>query len=250
MLQFDKTATQRIPAGFGRPNRRAGIEPPMTNAHNGKALNSHMPEVESVNPPVPCCELRDSLGGRPVPSDEECLAMCRAYAMPEHILRHSQAVAAVAACLAELAVRAGVDADVQSVRACALLHDLAKGYTIVHGGHHGQLGGAWVMALTNNPLIAQGVIHHVYWPFEMDVRKHFLPLAVSYADKRVQHDAVVTMASRFDDLIARYGDTTVIRGRIRATMEQALELERKLQELLEVDLNACSFDHGGLVRGA
>ncbi len=183
-----------------------------------------------------------------MPTDQQCLDFCRDYAMPEHIINHSLAVARVATCVAQKAVDAGLDEDVQSVRASALLHDLAKSYTIRYGGNHGQLGGAWVLALTRNPRIAMGVLHHVHWPFEMDVRRHFLPLTVSYADKRVQHDAIVSVEERFEDLIARYGDTRAIRGRIRATLEQARQLERALEELLEVDLNACSFDHGGLVR--
>jgi hypothetical protein len=140
--------------------------------------------------------------------------------------------------------------DEQAVRASALLHDLAKGYTIQYGGHHSQLGGAWVQDLTRNPQIAQGVIHHVYWPFEIDPRRHFLPLAVSYADKRVRHDVIVTLTERFEDLFVRYGATGEIRARLQGTLDQALLLEKKLSEALEVDLHACTFDRGGLVRGA
>ncbi len=136
---------------------------------------------------------------------------------------------------------------VPTVFASALLHDLAKMYSITHGGNHSQLGGAWAMALTGNPLLAQGVMHHVYWPFAMDVERFFVPLAVLYGDKRVSHDRIVRIEDRFGDLLERYGKTPAVRERIHTTNRQAKDIEDALSRLLEIDLNAHAFDRGRLV---
>lgn len=184
---------------------------------------------------------------RKPPTEAQCVAWWDRFAMPPHIREHSRKVALVAVQVAEVALRRGLDVCVETVRASALLHDLAKIYCVQNGGNHSQLGGAWVMELTGDPLIAQGVIHHVYWPFEMDLRRFFVPLAVLYGDKRVAHDKIVPIESRFGDLVARYGKTEEIRERIHSTNRQAKEIEDALSQLLEVDLNAHDFDSRRLV---
>lgn len=181
-----------------------------------------------------------------VPDEARCRSFWKRHGMYPHIQEHSLQVAKVATLMAQRAHDLGLPVAVQATRASALLHDIAKTYSIVHGGNHSQLGAAIVMQLTGNPLLAQGVLHHVYWPFAVDVRAHFTPLAVLYADKRVAHDQLVRMPDRFDDLMERYGRTEAIRERIRQTLEQALDVERAFNILLGVDLDASDFDSGRL----
>lgn len=176
--------------------------------------------------------------------------------MLEHIKRHSELVAQVATTLAQMALerKAGnpqqlsPDDFVQSVRAAGLLHDLGKTCTIQMGGDHGQLGAGWVMQLTGNPHIAQGVMHHVYWPGELDLARHFLPLAIIYADKRVRHDELVSLEERFDDLMDRYGTSERSRVWIGRSRQQNLDLENLLSIFLEEDIHAYPFDRRRLVR--
>jgi len=182
-----------------------------------------------------------------IPSEARCVALWDRFNMPEHIRAHSAKVALVAVQVAEVGRAKGFDVDVELVRASALLHDLAKIYCIRHGGNHSQLGGAWAMALTGNPLLAQGVVHHVYWPFEVDIRRFFAPLCVLYGDKRVAHDKIVSIEQRFGDLVERYGKTEEIRERIHSTNRQAKEIEDAFARLLEKNLNAHDFDRGRLV---
>ncbi len=177
----------------------------------------------------------------PTPSEEQCRAWWNDYAMMEHIKRHSEQVARVAGYIAARAHKAGHPVDVPQVRASALLHDLAKTYTIEHGGNHSQIGAAWVMDLTGNPAIAMGVMHHVFWPFDLDVAGHLLPFCVIYGDKRVSHDQIVDMETRFQDLLNRYGATEAIREGITRTHVQALEIERVLGEIIGEDLSCASF---------
>lgn len=184
---------------------------------------------------------------RAVPDDAQCMEYWQRFGMLDNVVEHSLEVARVATFLAIRAKAVGLDIDAATVRASALLHDIAKTYCIRHGGNHSQLGGAWTVELTGNPAIATGVTHHVFWPFDMDINKYFTPLAVIYADKRVRHDGLVTIESRFTDLFKRYATSDYIRGRIEITRQQAVDLENLLSTTLEVDLNASDFDSGRLV---
>jgi putative nucleotidyltransferase with HDIG domain len=170
--------------------------------------------------------------------------------MLPHIREHSLAVARAATSLALAAARAGIDVDVQLTRASALLHDIAKTYTIRHGGNHSQLGGAWMREATGNPLLAMGIVHHVHWPWTVDVRAYFLPMAIIYSDKRVRHDTVVTLDERFEDLYSRYGSTQYIRDRITESRHQAEAIETALSQTLGMNLHEDSFDSGRLVERA
>jgi len=182
-----------------------------------------------------------------VPDDRQCSEYWSQFSMLDNIAEHSLEVARVATFMAEKAKALGLNIDVPTVRASAMLHDIAKTYCIKHGGNHSQLGGGWVAEFTGNPAIACGVTHHVYWPFEMDIEKYFTPLAVIYADKRVRHNNIVTIESRFMDLIKRYGVNDYIRSRIEITRSQAVKLENLMSDTIEVDLNECTFDSGRLV---
>ena len=183
----------------------------------------------------------------PVPDDAACKALWERFGMLDHIAEHSLVVAQVATAVAKRAKALGMDVDVATVRASAMLHDIAKTYCIRHKGNHSQLGAAWAAEATGNPAVALGVNHHVYWPFDLDVDKYFTPLAVIYADKRVRHDGLVTIESRFADLIERYGVNEYIRGRIEITKAQAAALENLLSDTLEVNLNENAFDSGRVV---
>lgn len=191
-----------------------------------------------------------------IPTDQQCRQWWDRHGMLEHIKRHSLLVAEVATILAELAADRGqVPAGgppaaefVQMVRAAALLHDLGKTRAIEHGGNHSQIGAAWVMELTGNPRIAQGVIHHVHWPGSLDLDKHFLPLTVIYADKRVKHDALVCLDERYRDLMDRYGQNERSRSWIAMSREQCIAIENLLSSFLGEDIHAYPFDRGRLVR--
>jgi len=183
----------------------------------------------------------------PVPDDAACKGYWQRFEMLDNVADHSLMVADVATLIAKRAREVGLPVDVPTVRASAMLHDVAKTYCIRHGGNHSQLGGAWAMEVTGNPVIASGVTHHVYWPFALDLYKYFTPLAVIYADKRVNHNTLVSIDERFEDLIKRYGIPLGLQDRIMVTKTQALDLEQLLTDTLGVDLNACDFNSGRLV---
>jgi len=184
------------------------------------------------------------------PPDTYCFELWDRFDMLPHIRAHSLAVGRVATTLALNAKDAGLNVDIQLVRASGLLHDIAKTYTIRHGGNHCQLGGAWTEEITGNPRLAMGVAHHVHWPWPIDFRTFFLPLTIIYSDKRVRHDTVVTLDERFEDLYSRYGVTPLARERITESRRQGDVLENALSHLLGMDLHEYSFDSGRLVERA
>lgn len=224
-----------------RPGKPRSANTPMS--------SNNLPEIEDKYPlsplPPPPPVVIDPAA--PVPDDATCETHWAHFEMLDNIAEHSRKVARVATFVAERARALGMDIHVPTVRASALLHDIAKTYCIIHGGNHSQLGGAWVTELTGNPVIASGVTHHVIWPWTLDLDRYFTPLAVIYADKRVRHDNIVTIESRFDDLIKRYGVNDYIRQRIETTKAQSLSLEKMLGDIIEVDLNECDFNSGRLV---
>ena len=179
-----------------------------------------------------------------VPDDEACRALWDKYGMLGNIRAHSLLVARVATALALRAFSMGHDVNVPEVHASGLLHDIAKTYCVLHGGGHAQLGASWVVQETGNYAIAQGVFHHVYWPWKIPGDKTLLalPFFVLYADKRARHDEFVTLEDRFQDLLVRYGDTERHRRGIRQSYWQGKAVETALSKLLETPLHEDSSD--------
>ena len=189
-----------------------------------------------------------SLGA--APDDTACIALWDKYDMLPNVRRHSRLVADIATQIALRAKSCGYDISVPHVRASALLHDIAKTYCIKHGGGHAQLGAAWTIVETKNYALAQGVMLHVHWPWELPEGKNIcsLPFFVIYADKRVKHDCCVTLDDRYADLIVRYGKTDAAKNSIQSSLNQGKQIENALSALLELNLNACSFNRGRLVQ--
>lgn len=181
-----------------------------------------------------------------IPSREECFGYWDEYGLPDHIRKHSLMVAAVAEAICLLAEN-DLPVPAEAVIASALLHDLGKFYCIEHGGFHNQLGASLAMELTGNPAIAQGVMHHVFWPGDIDINSFFLPLVIIYSDKRVKHDQIVSLETRFADLFSRYGINENMKGLIKKSWDQALAIQDKINQKFGTDLNAYTFDSGRMV---
>jgi putative nucleotidyltransferase with HDIG domain len=187
-----------------------------------------------------------------IPRPEDCSALWDSYAMLDNIRAHSAKVAELAHAMALAARGRGMAVNPDAVLASGLLHDLAKTYTIAHGGSHAQLGAAWVMRETRNAPVAQAVLFHVHWPWRerVDDDALFLVFSIVYADKRVKHDAYVGLDERFDDLVERYGVSDAVRARIALSLQQGKRIETALSRRLEVPLHEYIADHGRLVKRA
>ncbi|MBO4316671.1 MAG: HDIG domain-containing protein [Mailhella sp.] len=170
-----------------------------------------------------------------IPNRRECEAIWDKYDMLEGVRAHSLAVARVAACMADRAEEKGFSVDRASWEAAALLHDIAKTYTIRCGGSHAQLGAMWAMQETRAPWIAQAVLFHVSvpWPEKvLEANPLLLPFVISYADKRVKFDQVVSLEERFRDLFARYGLNEAKMSSIDRNRDFGFKMERELERVL------------------
>lgn len=63
---------------------------------------------------------------------------------------------------------------------------------------------------------------------------------VNYADKRVLHEAIVTLEKRFEDLIGRYGLTPEHSLRLKRLEEQSRRIEQKIFSTLDLVPEALS----------
>lgn len=190
-------------------------------------------ELEKIIPPQ-----KGLMCKAPAPSEQDCIKLWNFYKMPEHIRRHSELVAAYAFHLGKILSERGVQIDLPALRASALLHDIAKMHCVKNGGNHAQVGAAWVVQKTGQHLLAQGVMFHVYWPWQICFDSWPLPLIIEYADKRVMHDRFVGLDERFKDLMQRYGQNRRAQENMHKMERQAYELEQQLIERYKVDVNA------------
>lgn len=173
-----------------------------------------------------------------VPDERQCVRLWDKYGMMPHIREHCRAVASVAVDIVRRAAERGLAPAERGLTeayalAGGLLHDIAKTYTIRHGGAHSQLGAAWIREETGNPALAQAVLWHVAWPWEggplddtADPLR--LPVIVAYADKRVRHADIVSVQERFDDLLVRYGTDDEKRKMLEETRAHSLAVEQAI----------------------
>ncbi len=216
---------------------------------NTQSYTQEQHKVDNEHPlaQVPYLQLSHT-DEKTIPDDAACFALWDKYAMLDNVRAHSLMVADFATSMAQKAQEKGHNICVASVRASALLHDLAKSYTIAHGGSHAQIGASWVVWETGNRQLAQGVLMHVCWPWTLPDNMCTLPFFVIYADKRIMHDACVSLDQRFNDLLVRYGDIEKHRIGIHQSYLQGKSIERALSAQLELELDAYTLDSGRLVQ--
>lgn len=155
--------------------------------------------------------------------------MLDARGVPDHIRRHSEEVARVARRLAESLCRHECESlDVSLLEAGALLHDIAKAECLTNQRDHALEGGRVLRELGHGD-IAEIVERHVElgpWQADGPVTEAEL---LNYADKRVRHEEVVSLADRFDDLLVRYGGSSErAANRIRRNRQVMEALEAKI----------------------
>ncbi|MDR2892567.1 MAG: HD domain-containing protein [Deltaproteobacteria bacterium] len=182
-------------------------------------------------------------GYQPAPTPEECFRLWDRYAVPPHIRDHCRQVALVLTGVGDLAIERGAVLSRSTLLSGGLLHDIAKMYTVHYPGNHAQIGAAVVLRETGNYLLSQMVYHHVNWPWEIDVYNDRIlhVLLMSYADKRVMHDRIVSLEDRFADLKERYGHNERSLAMLTLAHRQAVEVEAALSRRLEVKINEYNF---------
>jgi putative nucleotidyltransferase with HDIG domain len=169
---------------------------------------------------------------RGIPSREECLALMEDQGMLPNIRSHSLQVARVAHTLTHHLLPAHPHLDMALVEAGALLHDIAKTECLKTKKRHTERG-AEILIERGFPRLAEIVAQHVRLSDGHGNRKSVSEVEiVHYADKRVLHEDIVDLFTRFEDLKTRYGRTPRERELIEALYADSLKQEAKLFRLL------------------
>lgn len=171
-----------------------------------------------------------------IPSREECDELMARYCMLPNIIAHSRQVMRVSLAITDN-LKNGTSINRNLVIAAALLHDITKTRSLKTREHHDQSGGELLRELgfaSVGEIVKQHVILLDFNPQEKLADREI----VNYADKRVMHDRIVSLAERVEDLIQRYGTTEEIRKRIRQNEIMVCAIEKKIADSMTADLDS------------
>jgi putative nucleotidyltransferase with HDIG domain len=150
------------------------------------------------------------------------------YGMLENIKAHSIMVEKVANVIAREVIKNGVDISMDLITAGALMHDIAKTPCLNTRSNHALIGSE--ICISNHfEEIADIVREHV-------IIEGFNPESVVneteiiyYADKRINHDRLVSLEERLDYLLIRYAKGNKrIEGLIEENFIQCRKVEKKI----------------------
>jgi len=163
-----------------------------------------------------------------IPSETECFSLIQEYNMLPNIIEHSIQVKNVSLIIYDnLKEKDSLNRDL--IIASALLHDIAKTSSIINRELRHDLKGGEILRKLGYDKIAEIIESHVIFsgfdPHGPVTEKEI----IYYADKRVMHDQIVTIDSRIEDLVKRYGKTEKIREMIINNTKFVKSLESKIR---------------------
>jgi putative nucleotidyltransferase with HDIG domain len=168
-----------------------------------------------------------------IPTRDECFALLHEYEVPEHVVQHSRVVRGVALYLCGVLTRQGEKLDPGLIEAGALLHDISKMTSLQVGEGHPQ-SGALLLSRLGYPEVAEIVRQHVILDDGIYAGPVTEPVLVHYADKRVKHTAIVSLAERFRDLKERYGKTAAALAWMEDLERRTFHLEERIFQTLPI----------------
>lgn len=158
-----------------------------------------------------------------IPTVAECFQLMDTYRMLPNIRAHSLVVARIAAFLTKCLTDKGLYLSLDTVIAGALLHDIGKTACLNTPENHAAKGQEICLAEQLGgigDIVAEHVILKNYSP-DMELSEKVI---VYYADKRVNHDQVVSLEERLTYIIRQYGNG-----------------DRRLQKLIRTNFNRCEM---------
>ena len=164
---------------------------------------------------------------RVIPSRDKCFALLQENEVPGHIIQHSRVVHGVALYLCRALILHGAKLDRALVEAGSLLHDITKMKSLEVGEGHPQ-SGAHLLSRLGYPQVAEIVRQHVVLDDGISTGPVTEAALVHYADKRVKHTTIVSLAERFRDLKERYGKTPPALAWLENVEGKSLELEERI----------------------
>lgn len=169
------------------------------------------------------------------PTQEKCLELIKKYEMTENIIAHSEKVRKVANFIAKKINENGKKVNIEAVDKGALLHDLMKIHCIKNDCKH---------AIEAEKVLAKegyeefGKLLRMHGLEEVNKFNEKTPIEAKiiwYADKRVNHDKIVSLKERYEYLKERYGKKSEQKMKeILSTIENAKKIEKELFELAKI----------------
>jgi hypothetical protein len=142
--------------------------------------------------------------------------------------------------------RHGEKLDQARVEAGSLLHDIAK-MEGLHTGESHPRAGALLLSRLGYPEVADIVRQHVVLDDGTPQSHITEPTVVHYADKRVRHVTVVSLAERFRDLKERYGKTSSALAWLEDLEGKSILLEERIFQRLPIQPDSLnSLAEGGV----
>ena len=167
-----------------------------------------------------------------IPGVNDCLQFMEQYHMLPNIKDHSIVVARVAGVITHGLINAGHALSLETVIAGALLHDIGKTACLDNDDDHAAKGLEICQALnleTIADIVAEHVILKNYAPENGFSEKE----VVYYADKRVNHDQVVSLEERLAYILQRYGRNDEVRCQaIKKNYARCQDLEKRMFSFL------------------
>jgi uncharacterized protein len=163
-----------------------------------------------------------------IPTAEKCFEIMEKYGMLDNIKAHSIVVEKIANVIARGNISAGLNISLEKIIAGSLMHDIGKTLCLDSRDDHAAKG--MEICIQNNFVeIAEIVGEHIrlksYEP-EGAIRAREI---VYYADKRVNHDRVVSLDERLQYLLARYARNRETIGQlIKDNFKECRQVEKKL----------------------
>ncbi len=157
------------------------------------------------------------------------------YGMLGNIRAHSIMVEKVATIIAQGVKRAGYNISMEKVTAGALMHDIGKTICLNSNSDHAEVGRK-ICIQNNFGEIAEIVGEHIRLKkFESDNSLSEKEI-IYYADKRVNHDKIVSIEERLEYLLERYakgrGD---LKRLIMLNFDQCRKVEEKIFSRLDFE---------------
>lgn len=168
-----------------------------------------------------------------IPSVSDCLQLMEDYRMLPNIKAHSVVVAKIGALIAQALDDAGEAVSVKTVIAGALLHDIGKTSCLNTSKDHA-LKGKEICLAEHLEVIADIVAEHVILKDYSQQDRLTEKMIVYYADKRVNHDMVVSLDERLAYIIDHYGkNNNRLQEKIRKNFSQCRAIEKRIFALLD-----------------
>lgn len=167
-----------------------------------------------------------------IPTIAQCFSFMEKYGMLENIKAHSLVVEKVATLIARGLRQEGQSVMLEKVAAGALMHDIAKTECLRSKEDHAKRGKR--ICLDHDLYEIADIVaeHIVLRDFDSNHRVREKEI-VYYADKRVNHDAVVSLDERLEYLLAHYGkNEEALCDSIQKNFSLCREVERKIFSFL------------------